>query len=38
VNVGTNSNSYTVPSPSVSFRTYRVVITGAWYGNRTPVF
>jgi hypothetical protein len=30
VNVGTNSNSYTVPSPSVSFggRTYRVVITG----------
>jgi hypothetical protein len=30
VNVGANSNSYTVPSPDVSFsgRTYRVVITG----------
>ncbi len=29
-NVGTNSSSYTVPSPTVSFsgRTYRVVITG----------
>ncbi|SDS08715.1 MBG domain-containing protein [Gramella sp. MAR_2010_147] len=30
-NVGTNSNIYTVPSPTVSFsdRTYRVVITGS---------